>query len=269
MRASIGAGGRWTQTKATGDRGILGLVSLALFVVVWTLVAWVASSPYLPAPAKVLVALGGSLVEKDFLGFYISQHVLASLGRIGYGFLLAAALGIPLGLLLGWSRFLKRITAPVFDIIRPIPPMAWIPFAIYFFGEPFDAVFIVFLAVLFPILLNTIAGVEAVDPIVIDAARTLGARGRTLFLKVLMPASIGNIVTGIRIGLGVGWMSIIAAEMVGVTGGGLGFYIWTMGEIGRFDLVFSGMILIGVIGLAMMKTMSYVEKRFWRGSVKD
>ncbi len=249
----------------------INIVSIASWIIAWEVLAIAIKSAYLPTPHSVLIALLHSFFEKDFLGFYLTQHIYASITRVLYGFLLASVLAIPLGLLSGWFRIVENFSSPIVEIIRPIPPLAWIPFAIYFFGEPFDAVFIVFLGVVFPILLSTVSGVKSVDPILIDAAKTLGARSLTLFTKVVIPASVRSITTGIRIGLGVGWMSIVAAEMVGVRGGGLGFYIWAMSEVGRFDLVFSGMIIIGLIGYAMMKILTYAEARLsaWTGILPE
>lgn len=239
----------------------LGLISVASFLVLWHFLATVIASPYFPTPLAVARAGIAAFFERDFLGFTVQQHIASSLIRIVFGFGLAAMLAIPLGLASGWLRSVERLTGPVVELIRPIPPLAWIPFAIYFFGDPFDAVFIVFLAAFFPILLSTLAGVRAIDPLLIDAARTLGAKRLQLFLKVVVPAALGHIVTGMRIGLGVGWMCIMAAEMVGVKGGGLGVYIWSMGEVGRFDSVFAGMAIIGLVGLGLTGTMGWMQKR--------
>jgi len=250
------AGTRWVR------RGT-GAISVALFIVAWHLVAVSLASPYIPQPYAVVRALVGAFPERDFLGFTISQHIVSSLLRIMQGFALAMALAVPLGLASGWVRWVEEFTGPVIELIRPIPPLAWIPFAIYFFGDPFDAIFIVFLAAFFPIFLSTAAGVKAVDPTLIDVARTLGARRVALFAKVVVPAALSHIVTGLRIGLGIAWMSIVAAEMVGVKGGGLGVYVWSMAEVGRFDAVFAGMALIGLIGLGLTGGMGYVQRRLF------
>lgn len=244
-------------------RGGTGAISVALFLVAWHLVAASLASPYIPKPYAVARALVTAFLERDFIGFTISQHIVSSLARILQGFALAALLAVPLGLASGWVRWVEEFASPVIELIRPIPPLAWIPFAIYFFGDPFDAVFIVFLAAFFPVFLSTAAGVKAVDPILIDAARTLGARRLPLFTKVVVPAALSHIVTGMRIGLGIAWMSIVAAEMVGVRGGGLGVYIWTMAEVGRFDAVFAGMALIGLIGLGLTGGIGYVQRRLF------
>jgi ABC-type nitrate/sulfonate/bicarbonate transport system permease component len=243
-------------------RRILNLLALAIFVLAWHFLAAHLSSPYLPMPEAVMQALLSTLVEKDFLGFTIGQHVWASLLRILYGFALAVILAVPLGLLSGYIPILSAFTSPIAEILRPIPPLAWIPFAIYFFGSPFDAVFLVVLATFFPVFLCTRSGVKSIDPILIDAARTLGAKQLTLFTKVIVPASIGSIINGMKIGLGVGWISIVAAEMVGVKGGGLGVYVWSMAEVGRFDAVFAGMVLIGLMGLILTGGMGIIERNY-------
>jgi len=205
--------------------------------------------------------------KKDFSGFLISQHISASLIRIFSGFVLAAVIAIPLGLLCGWFWYVEAVSSPIVEIIRPIPPLAWIPFAIRFFTDPMSSIFIVFLGTFFPILISTVAGVKSIDPIIIDAAKTLGAGRFDIFRKVVALASIPGIVTGLRIGLGVGWMCVIAAELVGVKGGGLGLYIELMSWAGLYENVFAGMILIGVLCYLTVTGMTCIERRLsrWAG----
>lgn len=257
------------QTKILLIRFILGGVSLFFFFAVWWWIAVSDPRGVLPTPQEIFTTIVRILVtnERDFTGHVFSDHVASSLLRVFYGFILAAAVAIPVGLLSGWSVYAESISKPIVELLRPIPPFAWIPFAIIFFREPFDSAFIVYLGAFFPILLSTTAGVKAVDSVLIDAAKTLGAKRRQLFRKVIVPASIPHIMTGIRIGLGIGWMTIVAAELVGVKGGGLGVYIHSMSDIGRFDNVFAGMFLIGIIGFIMITTVSYIERRFsrWAG----
>lgn len=247
----------------------LGLLSLALFILLWHLLAVGLHSPYLPQPLAVAGALRSALVEKDFLGFTIQQHMLASLQRILYGFVVAMALAVPLGLAAGWFRLFAALTKPIVEILRPIPPLAWIPFTIYFFGSPFDAIALVVLASFFPVFLNTYAGVRAIPRVLVDAARTLGTRGLRLFTSVIIPAALGSISTGARVGLGIAWMSIVAAEMVGVKGGGLGVYVWSMAEVGRFDAVFAGMALIGILGLLLTEAMGLAERHYGHRETND
>jgi NitT/TauT family transport system permease protein len=248
---------------------IIATISVVVFVLIWDWFAVLQNSTYLPRPFPVFKTLVLTLVynEKDFTGFHISQHIIASLGRVFYGFLLASAIGVPIGLLAGWSRYVESAATPLVEIIRPIPPLAWIPFAIVFFTEPLNSIFIVFLGVFFPVMLSTIAGVKAIDKTLIDAAKTLGANRFEVFLKVITPASVPSIMTGMRIGLGIGWMCIVAAEFVGVKNGGLGLYIWDMSIVGMWDKVFAGMILIGIIGFLMVTGVSFLERRIskWAG----
>jgi len=245
------------------SRVVIGAISLIFFVVIWDRTASSMRSPYLPLPYDVLKALVSMLVfnQVDHTGRLMSDHISASVFRVLYGFALAAAVGVPVGLFTGWSWYVESATNPIVEVIRPIPPLAWIPFAIKFFGDPFNTVFIVFIGAIFPTILSAVAGVKAIDPTLIDAAKTLGANRSKLFTKVVVPSSAPSITTGLRIGLGVGWMCIVAAEMVGVKTGGLGYYILVMMDIGRFENVFAGMILIGIIGFIMVTAMSYLERR--------
>lgn len=250
-------------------RFFLSGMSLFFFFVLWWWISISDPRGVLPTPQNIfttIIHIVGTN-EIDFTGHVFSDHVASSLFRVFYGFLLAAVVAIPVGLLSGWSMYAESISKPIVELLRPIPPFAWIPFAIIFFRDPFDSVFIVYLGAFFPILLSTTAGVKAVDSILIDAAKTLGAKRRQLFSKVVVPASIPHIMTGIRIGLGIGWMTIVAAELVGVKGGGLGVYIHSMSDIGRFENVFAGMFVIGIIGFLMITTATYVERRLskWAG----
>jgi NitT/TauT family transport system permease protein len=248
---------------------ILSGLSLFLFFFIWWLISVNDPRGVLPTPQSIFLTMIRviSTNERDFTGHVFSDHLASSLFRVFYGFILAFVAAIPVGLLSGWSMFAESLSKPIVELLRPIPPFAWIPFAIIFFRDPFDSVFIVFLGVFFPLLLSTTAGVKAVETILIDAAKTLGARKSQLFSKVIIPASIPHIMTGIRIGLGIGWMTIVAAELVGVKGGGLGVYIHSMSDIGRFDNVFAGMFIIGIIGFLMVTTVTYIERRLsrWAG----
>jgi ABC-type nitrate/sulfonate/bicarbonate transport system permease component len=140
---------------------------------------------------------------------------------------------------------------PLFELIRPIPPLAWIPIAILWFGIGIkSAAFIIFLGAFFPILLNTISGVLTIPTILIEAARTLHAKKKDIFVKVLLPGAVPSIFVGMRIGIGIGWMTLVAAEFTGVKEGyGLGYMIMTARDIQRPDEILAGMLIIGVIGL--------------------
>ena len=217
----------------------------------------------LPSPVEILLGFKDLLILGVPPGNLLHNHVLYSLYRVALGYAIAALLAIPLGLLMGWSAGLLRMIRPLFELVRPIPPLAWIPIAILWFGIGIkSAAFIIFLGAFFPILLNTISGVLSIHPILIEAARTLHAREKDIFLKVLLPGAVPSIFVGMRIGIGIGWMTLVAAEFTGVKEGyGLGYMIMTARDIQRPDEILAGMLVIGVIGLLIDIGLRAVESR--------
>lgn len=226
--------------------------------------------PYkLASPIEILIGLKDLFFTGMPPGNLLHHHVLYSLYRVVLGYGVAALLAIPLGLLMGWSSFIRRMVNPLIEIVRPIPPLAWIPIAIVWFGIGIQsAAFIIFLGAFFPILLNTIAGVLSINPILVEAARTLHATEKKIFLKVLFPGSIPSIFVGMRIGIGIGWMTLVAAEFTGVREGyGVGYMIMTARDIQRPDQILAGMLVIGLIGLLINAGLRMFESRVirWRG----
>lgn len=219
-----------------------------------------------PSPLDILLGFQVLLTLGLPAGNNLILHALFSLLRVMCGFLLAISIALPLGIVLGWSRMLRDMLTPLVEIIRPIPPLAWIPLAILWFGIGLkSASFIIFLGCFFPILLSTISGVLSVDAVLIDAARTLGARDRQLFIKVLVPGATPSIYTGVRIGMGIGWMTLVAAEFTGVKSGyGLGYMIMTARDIQRPDLVIAGMATIGFVGYMLDLLLRFLEARSLR-----
>jgi ABC-type nitrate/sulfonate/bicarbonate transport system permease component len=220
--------------------------------------------PYkLPSPIEIILGFKDLLIVGVPPGHLLHNHMLYSLYRVALGYAVAALLAIPLGLLMGWSSRLLRMVRPLFELIRPIPPLAWIPIAILWFGIGIkSAAFIIFLGAFFPILLNTISGVLSIHPILIEAARTLHASERDIFLKVLLPGAIPSIFVGMRIGIGIGWMTLVAAEFTGVKEGfGLGYMIMTARDIQRPDEILAGMLVIGVMGLLIDIGLRATESR--------
>jgi len=221
----------------------------------------------LPSPPEAASAFWSGLFPKTIgITRYESTpvHLWASIKRILIGFVIAAGCGIPIGLWIGCSRYGKWIAGTLTEVIRPIPPLAWIPIALILFAWN-APVFIVFLGVVFPIILNTASGVRGVEPELIEAGLTLGARPKDIVLKILLPASIPSTVTGMRIGLGIGWMCIVAAEMVGMREGlGIGYYLWMEYGTGHMDNVVVAMIIIGVVGWIMNMIVELVERKTCR-----
>lgn len=253
---------------------VLALVSLTIFVLAWHVYSAylhendVGYKGYVPYPMDVARALFKSFTAEDpITNLIMWDHIAASLERIVYGFVLALAIAVPLGLLMGTFRTADALGRPIVELIRPIPPLAWIPVFIVVLGVLWGPVAIVFLGIFFPVLLNVIFGVRSVDPILIDAARTLGTGRNQLFLKVVLPFTIPYLMTGIKVGLGIGWMCIVAAEMVGNYGGGVGFFINDMALRGQFDFMFAGMIVIGMLGIFTTGVASMIEGRLskWAG----
>jgi ABC-type nitrate/sulfonate/bicarbonate transport system permease component len=219
-----------------------------------------------PSPARILAAVAELAASGLPQGNTLALHCLASLQRVAAGFVLALCLAVPLGILCGWSRSLRDMLTPIIETIRPIPPLAWIPLAILWFGIGLkSAAFIIFLGCFFPILLSTLSGVLSVDPVLVNAAKTLGATPRQIFLHVLLPGSTPSIYTGLRIGLGIGWMTLVAAEFTGVKSGyGLGYMIMTARDIQRPDLVIAGMAVIGLTGFLLDSLLRLLETRALR-----
>jgi len=220
--------------------------------------------PYkLPSPIEIILGFKDLLMIGVPPGHLLHNHVLYSLYRVASGYVIAALLAIPLGLLMGWSPKLLKMVRPLFELIRPIPPLAWIPIAILWFGIGVkSAAFIIFLGAFFPILLNTISGVLSINPILIEAARTLHATEKDIFLKVLFPGAIPSVFVGMRIGIGIGWMTLVAAEFTGVKEGyGLGYMIMTARDIQRPDEILAGMLVIGVIGLLIDISLRTTESK--------
>lgn len=256
-----------------GKRFFYALVLPVSILLVWELLSRVGFfSPHvLPAPSVVFwrwVAYAQPLEPYDpqksyYLTWLFSGELphdaIASFFRVMGGFLIGSILALPLGLLMGYSKFFYNICNPLIQILRPIPPIAYIPLAILWFGlgDP-PALFLISLGAFFPVLMNTISGVQHVDPLLIRAARNLGADGYTLFVRVILPAATPQILTGLRVGIGVAFIVVIVAEMIAVNSG-LGYRILEAREYLWSDKVIAGMISIGILGLAIDTTMSRIN----------
>ena len=220
-------------------------------VVLWHAAVASSGTKLVPTPYMVAVmmkdfALGG--VYDDAFSGTILTHLLASMQRVYGGFLLAAAIGIPLGLAIGKIPVFRQLLDPTLSLLRPIPVTAWLPLSMVFFGlGPRSAVFLVFLGAFYPILLNTIFGVRSVDGKLFEAANMLGCDGARMFRQVVLPAALPSIFTGLRLGHGFAWILIVVGEMTGVPTG-LGSVIMDGRTLSRADLVITGMIVIGVAG---------------------
>lgn len=229
---------------------------IALIVGVWWAVVAASGSVVFPTPWQVVTGTV-ELVRDGSLW----EHIGASLFRVGTGFLLAVGVAVPLGLWMGWVKGAYITLNPLFQMLRPISPIAWIPVAILWFGvSDIAPIFLIFLASLFPITTATMAAVQNIQLVYIRAARNFGIRGLELFKKVVFPAALPQILTGLRLALGVAWLVVVAAEMIAVDSG-LGYLIIDARNAGkRYDLVVAGMVMIGLIGLGLDLLMRQMEK---------
>lgn len=227
---------------------VLPYLYAAIFiVVVWQLVV-VVTKPHpslLPPPSAVAAGFAELVATGELF-----VHMFASLKRVFLAWVLSSVVAIPLGLAMGRSRRLERLIDPLIELFRPISPLAWIPLAILWFGiGESGKIFIVFIGTFFPTLLATIAGVKSIDPVLVHAGQVFGCKSQfSLFRKVVLPAALPGIVTGLRISFGTGWAAIIAAELVAARSG-LGYLIANGMEILRADLVLVGMVAIGILGV--------------------
>jgi NitT/TauT family transport system permease protein len=227
----------------------------AVLIAVWWILVIVTQSVIFPTPLQVITGMGELIEDGSLWG-----DIAASLFRVGAGFLLAVLFAIPLGLWMGWVRGAYAGLNPVFQMLRPISPIAWIPIAILWFGVGnLSPIFLIFISSVFPMVVQTTAGVHAIERRYLRAAENFGVSRYTLFKQVVIPAVLPQIIVGMRIGLGVAWLVVVAAEMIALHSG-LGYLIIDSRNAGnRYDLVIAGMIVIGLIGLMLDGAMRLLE----------
>jgi NitT/TauT family transport system permease protein len=228
---------------------------LTLLVGVWWIVVVQSQSVIFPTPLQVLTGTLDLVEDGTLWG-----HISSSLMRVATGFLLALALAVPLGLWMGRVNAAYITLNPVFQILRPISPIAWIPLAILWFGVGnASPVFLIFIASVFPLIVQTAAGVHTIEHRYLRAADNFGVSRYKLFRQVIIPAVLPDLLTGMRISLGVAWLVVVAAEMIALRSG-LGYLIMDSRNAGnRYDLVIASMIIIGIIGLLLDGLMRLLE----------
>ncbi len=248
-------------------RTIASTLGVATFIGVWVAVTSLGLVPptFLPSPTAVLARIV-DLTHEPYSGSLLQAHLLASLRKFGLSYLLAVVIGVPLVLLMGRFRFVDWLVSPVFEGLRFIPPIAWVPFSILWFGTGFLApTLVIFAGAFSPCVLNAYRGAKLIDRQLIEAAQTLGARGWTMLGQVMLPAALPHIVAGLRVSAGFGWQSLIGAELI-VGSTGLGYMI-VQGESNLAPaVVIAGMATIGVVGALIDYTMRALEdwiRRDW------
>ena len=232
---------------------------IAVLIAAWWLTVYLTHSVIFPTPWEVVTGTW-ELLRNGTLW----EHIGASLMRVGAGFGLAVCFALPLGLWMGWAPGAYRTLNPLFQILRPISPIAWIPIAILWFGVG-DAspIYLIFISSVFPMIVQTTVGVHTIEKRYLRAAENFGVSRLTLFKQVVIPAVLPQVLVGMRIGLGVAWLVVVAAEMIALHSG-LGYMIMDSRNAGnRYDLVIAGMIIIGLIGLSLDAIMRMLEGVRW------
>jgi NitT/TauT family transport system permease protein len=251
-------------------RGALLTLAFPLAVlIVWHFATYGRKFSLIPPPGDVALelydlAFGG--IFDDAYSQTLHVHLLASMSRVYGGFAIALAVALPLGLMIGRIPLVRQLLDPSLQVLRPIPVTAWLPLAMIMFGlGPRSAFFLVCLGAFYPILINTIFGVRSVDPRLFEAASMLGCTGSAQFFKVVLPASLPAIFTGLRLGLGFAWVVIVVGEMTGVQTG-LGAIIMEARQLSRTEIVICGMIVIGIAGFITDRLVLLVGRRLLRWS---
>ncbi len=229
---------------------MMGGLGLLLFLGLWTVltVTGIVPRQFLPTPMDVASRFV-QLLTSPFAGATLPAHLWASFQRYAYGVLLAAFIGVPLGLLMGWFRLLDDIVTPIFDGLRFIAPIAWVPFAALWFGTGVGGpVMIIFAGAFPPCLINAYRGARFVEPRLIEAARMLGTGNVRMIMEILLPAAVPSIIAGLRVSAGLGWQSLVGAELI-VAAAGVGFMmVQAQGSV-QTATVMTGMVAIGLVGM--------------------
>ncbi|OCP19560.1 MULTISPECIES: ABC transporter permease subunit [unclassified Ensifer] len=240
----------------------ISAATVAALVGLWGLVSLYGLVPplFLPSPLAVLRALGG-LVVTGFVDATLAQHVATSLSRIFGALGVALVLGVPAGLTIGTSRWGKGILDPIVEFLRPLPPLAYLPLVIIWLGiGEASKIAVIALAMLPPIILSTASGVKSASADHINAARAFGASRWQLLLQVILPSALPSVLTGMRIALGAGWSTLVAAELVAATRG-LGFMIQSAAQFLVTDIVIAGIVVIAVVAFLFEVIARLIERR--------
>ncbi|MFH1057399.1 MAG: ABC transporter permease [Pseudomonadota bacterium] len=252
---------------------ILSVLGILGFVALWHLTTEYLKLPRfekLPGPVAVWrefissnPVFGTSLFTPEYY-----RHIMWSTLRIALAFGAATVLGVPLGLFMGWNKRFKDYTFPILELLRPIPVLAWVPLAILMWsGREEPIVFLAFLASFFATVLNTLLGVESIDEVYFRAARCLGAKPQHIFLRVVVPGALPYIFTGLQIGMGVAWFSLVAAEMLSGEYG-LGYLIWDSYVLSQYSVIVIGMATLGLVGYLCSAAIRLVGRQLMRWTTR-
>jgi nitrate/nitrite transport system permease protein len=262
---------RWwrTQLKAMASNVIPPVIMLAVLIGIWELAC---SSPgsSLPPPSQVVTdtweLIAHPLYDNGGIDKGLFWHLFASLKRVALGYTLAALVGVALGVLVGRSVWATRALDPLFQVLRTIPPLAWLPLSLAAFrnGQP-SAIFVIFITAIWPIIINTAVGIRNIPQDYQNVARVLNFRGIEYFSHIMLPAAAPYIFTGMRIGIGLSWLAIVAAEML-IGGVGIGFFIWDSWNSSRISDIILALVYVGLIGFLLDRFIALVGRLITRGT---
>ncbi|HAT1610802.1 TPA: taurine ABC transporter permease TauC [Raoultella planticola] len=250
----------------------LSFATLAVLLAIWWAVTalQLISPLFLPPPQQVLQKLIAIAGPQGFMDATLWQHLAASLTRIAIALVAATILGVPVGIAMGLSPTIRGMLDPLIELYRPVPPLAWLPLVIIWFGiGETPKILLIYLAIFAPVVMSTLAGVKSAQQVRIRAAQALGASRAQVLWLVILPGALPEILTGLRIGLGVGWSTLVAAELIAATRG-LGFMVQSAGEFLATDVVLAGIAVIAIIAFLLELGLRALQRRLtpWHGEVQ-
>jgi nitrate/nitrite transport system permease protein len=237
------------------------LIAVMVFLTIWQLLCL--GSEGLPGPIQVIKGAWDPFIINPFFdnggtSKGLALQVFASLQRVSIGFTLSAIVGVSFGILIGSNKLLYRAVDPIFQVLRTIPPLAWLPIALTALKDnALSAYFVIFITAVWPILINTTVGVQQIPQDYINVKRVLKLSNKAYFFKILLPASLPYIFTGLRIGIGLAWLAIVAAEML-IGGVGIGFFIWDSYNNTYLDRIILALIYIGIVGFILDRSIAFI-----------
>ncbi|WP_127471477.1 nitrate ABC transporter permease [Thiomicrorhabdus aquaedulcis] len=245
------------------------LVVMIVLLLIWE---WLTSSSgaTLPSPSRVIEETWGLIIHPFYdnggTDVGMGWQILASLERVAYGYTLAVIVGVALGVLVGQSTLAMRGLDPIFQVLRTVPPLAWLPLSLAGFQDSYpSAIFVIFITAIWPIIINTSVGVRNISEDYRNVARVLNLNGYEYFTKIMLPAAAPYIFSGLRIGVGLSWLAIVAAEML-IGGVGIGFFIWDAWNSSRISDIVLALIYVGIVGFILDRLVAYVGNKITRGT---
>jgi nitrate/nitrite transport system permease protein len=240
------------------------MIAVTVLLVIWQLLT-LSPDANLPSPIKVVEQTWELIInpffDKGATNKGLFWQIWASLQRVLQGFTLAAIVGISIGIVVGTNEFLYDALDPIFQILRTIPPLAWLPIALATFQQSNpSAIFVIFITSIWPIILNTIAGVQQIPQDYVNVSKVLQLSRKEYFLDVVFPATVPYIFTGLRIGVGLSWLAIVAAEML-IGGVGIGFFIWDAWNAANISQIIIALVYVGLVGLLLDKAIAFIATK--------